>query len=43
MSDDLPPDTAHELRSTLSDDGHITLGLRECEVAAPKALVTSHG
>jgi NADPH:quinone reductase-like Zn-dependent oxidoreductase len=35
MSDDRVPDTAHELRSTVSDAGNVTLALRECELAEP--------
>lgn len=30
-----PPDTCLELRSTLTEDGFVTLGIREAEVAAP--------
>ncbi len=35
MSDDRRPDTAHELRSTVTDDARVTLALRDCEVPPP--------
>ncbi|MFW2332786.1 zinc-binding dehydrogenase [Ilumatobacter sp.] len=35
MSDDRRPDTARELRSTVTDDGRVTLALRDCEVPPP--------
>jgi len=35
MSDDRRPDTAHELRSTVTDDGRVTLALQDCEVPPP--------
>ena len=35
MSDDRPPRTAHELRSTVSDDGRVTLAMHEFDLAEP--------
>ncbi|MEO6653299.1 MAG: zinc-binding dehydrogenase [Ilumatobacteraceae bacterium] len=35
MSDSTVPSTGHELRSTVTDDGRVTLAVREFEVAAP--------
>lgn len=35
MSDDTIPATGHELRSTVSDDGRVTLALREFDLAEP--------
>lgn len=35
MSDANIPATGHELRSTVSDDGRVTLAVREFEIAAP--------
>lgn len=35
MSDDTLPATGHELRSTVSDDGTVTLAMREFDIAEP--------
>jgi len=37
MTDDHPPRTAHELRSTVTDDGRVTLAMQEFELAEPGA------
>ncbi len=35
MSDDTIPATGHELRSTVADDGRVTLAMREFDIAEP--------